>query len=639
MPINFPDAPSSGDTHTVGDKTWTYDGTAWNLVTSSASDHGNLGGLGDDDHTQYALADGTRGTFEASGAVSTHEATSDPHTQYLLADGSRTATELTVTNTLSVDTDTLHVNSTNNRVGIGTTTPAGKLHVEFDSGSDGVVLTNTANTVGKQGMRVAFDNDRLTVQRTSDSGVFEANYVAIDQDSGNVGIGTTSPDVPLHVDGDAGNHEIAKLQSSQTSATYSLVGITDANETAKAFIGFNPGASLNNTNSYLMLGMNGDDVNGGTGLIVRKGGNVGIGTTGPTHKLHVDAGASGGIRIETDNDSVINFRTRNNARAWNVGNYFTTWNGLASPFIIQPTENSGTSDISITPVTNSPGSGLIIKADGRVCVGGDTNPAAHFTVKAAGTGNNDGLVEFHSWTGSASSPTEVEDWPTPVLALRAYDDFFAQQMLSFGYSNDPVYQTGGNVWSFRLESGYGATSSSSSTNLNLLGPGTFKVGNFNATGVKTFRISHPLPELNETHDLLHNVVESPQADNLYRGSVSLVDGLAVVNLDEAAGMTEGTFVLLNRDIQCFTSNENGWTNIRGSVDGNVLTIEAQDSNCTDTVSWMVIGERQDNEIKASPDTDENGHLIVEPLTNRVSEAAIAESIARMEAAKAAQSAP
>jgi hypothetical protein len=32
MPINFPDSPTTGDTHTSGDKTWTYDGTAWNLV-------------------------------------------------------------------------------------------------------------------------------------------------------------------------------------------------------------------------------------------------------------------------------------------------------------------------------------------------------------------------------------------------------------------------------------------------------------------------------------------------------------------------------------------------------------------------------------------------------------------------------
>lgn len=51
------------------------------------SDHGALTGLGDDDHTQYALADGSRGNFDAAGAASAaiaaHLAAPDPHPQYL----------------------------------------------------------------------------------------------------------------------------------------------------------------------------------------------------------------------------------------------------------------------------------------------------------------------------------------------------------------------------------------------------------------------------------------------------------------------------------------------------------------------------------------------------------------------------
>jgi hypothetical protein len=47
------------------------------------TDHGDLDGLTDDDHPQYAKADGTRGEFEAKGAVGAHEAKPDPHPQYL----------------------------------------------------------------------------------------------------------------------------------------------------------------------------------------------------------------------------------------------------------------------------------------------------------------------------------------------------------------------------------------------------------------------------------------------------------------------------------------------------------------------------------------------------------------------------
>lgn len=42
--------------------------------STGVSDHGALTGLSDDDHSIYALADGSRGTFEVSGAVATHSA-------------------------------------------------------------------------------------------------------------------------------------------------------------------------------------------------------------------------------------------------------------------------------------------------------------------------------------------------------------------------------------------------------------------------------------------------------------------------------------------------------------------------------------------------------------------------------------
>ena len=77
-------------------------------------------------------------------------------------------------------------------------------------------------------------------------------------------------------------------------------------------------------------------------------------------------------------------------------------------------------------------------------------------------------------------------------------------------------------------------------------------------------------------------------------------------------MTEGTFVLLNTNTQCFTSNESGWTAIKGSVSGNILTITAQDNTCTDTISWMVVGERCDQHMKDTDWTDENGRVITEP---------------------------
>ncbi len=134
-------------------------------------------------------------------------------------------------------------------------------------------------------------------------------------------------------------------------------------------------------------------------------------------------------------------------------------------------------------------------------------------------------------------------------------------------------------------------------------------GNFSADGTKNFSIDHPLPEKAETHKLVHAAVEAPQADLIYRGRVALVGGLAEVNIDVAARMTDGTLVAFTKNVQCFTTNESDWKHVRGSVSGNVLTIESEDSSATSIISWMVVAERDDPATYLSS-TD--GRLVVEP---------------------------
>jgi hypothetical protein len=178
-----------------------------------------------------------------------------------------------------------------------------------------------------------------------------------------------------------------------------------------------------------------------------------------------------------------------------------------------------------------------------------------------------------------------------------------------GDTNTGLYSGGADNINFAT--GGAARAFMSATQFNMTGNGVFSGSISKGSG--SFKIDHPLPEKTETHHLVHSFVESPQADNIYRGKVDLVDGSATVNIDDAAGMTEGTYVLLNTNTQCFTSNESGWTAVKGSVSGNTLTITAQDNTCTDTISWMVIGERHDQHMLDTEWTDENGRVIVEPL--------------------------
>ena len=158
----------------------------------------------------------------------------------------------------------------------------------------------------------------------------------------------------------------------------------------------------------------------------------------------------------------------------------------------------------------------------------------------------------------------------------------------------------------------------SSTGLAVVGAGSFTGALSKGSG--SFKIPHPLESKKDTHQLVHSFIEGPQADLIYRGKVSLVNGTASVNIDESATMTEGTFEVLCRDVQCFTSNESNFGAVRGSVSGNILTVTAEDAQSEAVISWMVIGERQDPHIMETDWTDEDGHVIVEPVNAEVQSA-------------------
>ena len=164
-----------------------------------------------------------------------------------------------------------------------------------------------------------------------------------------------------------------------------------------------------------------------------------------------------------------------------------------------------------------------------------------------------------------------------------------------------------------LQIGHWNGSDTFTNRMQITSSGSVQVIGAFSKGSGSFKIDHPIAEKKDTHHLVHSFVESPKADNIYRGKVDLVSGTATVNIDTIAGMTEGTFALLNRDIQCFSSNESGWTAVKASVSENLLTITAQDDSCSDTVSWLVIGERQDQHMYDTDWTDEEGKVIVEPL--------------------------
>ena len=144
-------------------------------------------------------------------------------------------------------------------------------------------------------------------------------------------------------------------------------------------------------------------------------------------------------------------------------------------------------------------------------------------------------------------------------------------------------------------------------------------GNLSVTGALSkgsgsFKIEHPVKP--DTHYLYHSFVESPLTDLIYRGKAKLVNGKALINIDEHFGMTEGTFEALVDDKQVFTTNEDSWDAVKGKVQGNQLNIECQNKDFNGYVSWLVIGDRKDKHIMEADWTDERGKPKLEILKSK-----------------------
>ena len=134
----------------------------------------------------------------------------------------------------------------------------------------------------------------------------------------------------------------------------------------------------------------------------------------------------------------------------------------------------------------------------------------------------------------------------------------------------------------------------------------------------TFDIQHPLTEMsNNGYRLLHSFIEGPRCDLIYRGKVQLVNGSAIVDIDQdcvadsISAMTPGTFESLVANPQYFLQNEQSFDKLLGQINGANLTITCENNNSNITVGWMVIGERKDTYIKNWDKTNSNGYLVTE----------------------------
>ena len=236
--------------------------------------------------------------------IDTHIAdATDPHGTTL------TQTNLTVTGAFTsqgIDDNANAVAITidsSERVGIGTTSPSGNLHIHGSSGEGnpsyegGNLIISQLNSAGNWVRNTLISSaSGSSVLEFGDAGNSRAGFIRYDNtlnkffiatnstgvtdsdvvidSSGNVGIGTTSPGKKLHVD--VGSNAGDGIYIDSDAAIQARIGWSK--DTVEKWLAYVP-ASSNDLRFY-----------DGTGdrVTLQSGGNVGIGTTSPTAKLHVN---------------------------------------------------------------------------------------------------------------------------------------------------------------------------------------------------------------------------------------------------------------------------------------------------------------------------------------------------------------
>jgi hypothetical protein len=294
----------------------TKGGNGEGLYINKTSGTGNAATIiGTLNATTLVKSGGTSSQFlKADGSVdsSTYLTTSAASSTYLALSGGTltgalSGTSATFSGNLTIDTDTLFVDSTNNRVGIGTITPQAALHItgaiDAAPSANGVLIgvqSNFAvlhlNGTSDTGSLIDFSTSgtdrkgRIEYSNVTNDMVFSTDSSqkmritsgGISVFGHNAAVGTIfSP--PIQVKGGAGsgngfgiisanNEMVGGIQLTSSGSNSLQISADPDNLRASSEIGF--------------------AIDGGSPkMLITSGGNVGIGTTGPGAKLDVSGNA------------------------------------------------------------------------------------------------------------------------------------------------------------------------------------------------------------------------------------------------------------------------------------------------------------------------------------------------------------
>lgn len=337
----------------------------------------------------------------------------------------------------SQDNANLFWDDSNNRLGIGTTSPSYAVEVAGDlrlAGGGDLRLGSATGTTGTAGDSSIFsDANDMYLNTGNATRVYIAN-------GGNVGIGNTGPTYRLDVSSADTTANLGYAMRIRANATAGggTFQFTDSGATAQwGFLAATAtSVTLDATNASILAFR----TNNSERARISSGGFFGIGTSAPQVGLHVSFADQSTNRVRLQNTG-------------SGGGNFDIIGGLAGA------SNAG---LSFFDVTNS-ATRMYIDASGNVGIG-TTSP--NYKLEVYGS-----PAWIRNFAGTPSSPTETQDWPVSAFNIASYGDFTLQTMLAFTLPNDGNYFTGYSVWNFKLDQTASSTTSSGVAGMQFGGPG------------------------------------------------------------------------------------------------------------------------------------------------------------------------
>ena len=236
--------------------------------------------------------------------------------------------------------------------------------------------------------------------------LIDSDDIYVDNSTGNVGIGTTSPDYLFEVEKTtSGSATLASFKNTENTAI--RISRTGASPGTSYLNVVNNGALYTSSDSHIAF-----QPGNSTSVFMQSTGNVGIGTTSPSHKLTAVGGTNGRVARLGNLEITTQAATYTGSSIEVTGsNSFIKYNStLGHKFFTRVTGGGNTLEaLTIVPDTGNVGVGTTnptakLDVDGGVKIGDDTDTASANkvgTVRYRTSGNNS-YVDMCMQTGATT---------------------------------------------------------------------------------------------------------------------------------------------------------------------------------------------------------------------------------------------